>query len=175
MPVARHPLYYLRIINMSMLKRQRGFSLVELVLVIMIIGVLSVFISKFIAATLNSYINAQNVTDTTWQLRLAYIRLLRDIRQIRSPSDVTNLTSNELTFVDMSGASFDYIFNGTQLTLNGQVLADGISGGFSYFTNTVAAAATASVTTYVTFTMTDSQKGANISFTGTAELRNFSL
>jgi hypothetical protein len=142
----------------------------------MIIGILSVFISKFISSTLNSYIYAQNVTDTTWQLRLAYIRLLRDIRQICSPSDVTNMTSNELTFVDMSGASFDYVFTGSQLTLNGQVLADGITnGGFSYFTNTVATATTAATITYVTFSMTDTQKNANISFTGTAELRNFSL
>ncbi len=160
---------------MTKKKRPRGFSLIELIVVMLIIGILSTFAAKFIASALNSFINAQNVTDTTWQLRLAYVRLLRDIRQIRSPSDVTNMTASEITFVDMTGASFDYIFTGSQLTLNGQVLADGITGGFSYFTNLVGTPSSIANTTYVTFTLTDTQKNANLTLTGTSELRNFAL
>jgi prepilin-type N-terminal cleavage/methylation domain-containing protein len=156
-------------------KRQNGFTLIELILVILIVGVLSAFSSRFIAQGLNAFITAQNVTDTTWQARLAYTRLIRDLRQIRSPADITTFTASECAFTDITGASFDYVFSGTTLMLNGQVLSDGITGTFSYFDKNIAAASTTATIQYITFQLFDTQKNSNFNFFGTASMRDFSI
>jgi prepilin-type N-terminal cleavage/methylation domain-containing protein len=156
-------------------RTQNGFSLIELVLVIMLVSMLSVFATRFMAQAMNAYIMVQNVTDSTWQARLAYSRMMRDLRQIRSPTDLTIFTNTECSFTDMTGASFDYVFTGSQLTLNGQVLADGTSGGFSYYDKNIATATIAANVFYVSFTITDNQKGASFNVIGTASVRDLSL
>jgi prepilin-type N-terminal cleavage/methylation domain-containing protein len=156
------------------MKRQRGFTLIELVLVIMIVGVLSVFSAKFMAQALNAFLQSQNVTASTWQARLAYTRLIRDLRQIRSPTDVTTFTASEIAFTDMSGASFDYVLTGTALTLNGQTLADGVTGTFSYLTTTIGTATTAASIEYITFILQSTLNGSGFTFESTSCLRDFS-
>jgi prepilin-type N-terminal cleavage/methylation domain-containing protein len=156
------------------IKRQRGFTLIELVLVIMIVGVLSVFSTRFIAQALNAFLQAQNVTSSTWQARLAYTRLVRDLRQIRSPTDVTTFTASEIAFTDMSGASFDYVLTGTALTLNGETLADGVTGTFSYLTSAIGTATTAATIKYITFILQSTEYGSGFTFESTADMRDFS-
>jgi prepilin-type N-terminal cleavage/methylation domain-containing protein len=155
------------------MKRQRGFTLIELVLVILLVGILSLSVSRFIAQSMRSYLAAENVTDTTWQARLAYSRLMRDLRQIRSPTDLTTFTSSQLTFTDMTGATFSYVFTGTTLTLNGAVLANGITGTFAYYTNAYVTTAVVNSIQFITFALTDTQDNASFSFSSTAGLRDF--
>jgi prepilin-type N-terminal cleavage/methylation domain-containing protein len=158
---------------MKKLSAQRGFNLIELVFVILLVAILSVVASKFIAQAVLSYNAAYQVTDTTWQGRLAYSRFLRDVRQIRSPPDISTFTTNELTFVDMTGTTFDYVFTGSALTLNGNVLANGVTGGFSYFDVNIAAASVAANIVYVSISINTTQNNAALAFSATAELRDF--
>jgi prepilin-type N-terminal cleavage/methylation domain-containing protein len=155
---------------------QHGFTLIEMVVVIALSAIITVMVTRFLAQAVMSFLAAQNITDANWQGRIAMERMVRDIRQVRSPLDVTTMTATEFAFLDILGNSIDYKLTGTTLTLNGFVLANGISNvAFTYYNYAGTVAATAATLNFVYITLDVTQDNSNYSTSTAIYLRNMSL
>ena len=155
--------------------KQRGFTLIELVIVIAIIAIISVVTTKMLVQGLTGMLTAQNVVDANWQGQLAIERMSRDIRMIRSSGDITTNTSNDLAFTDINGNSVEYKLTGTDLMRNTQILANGVNTlTFIYKDkngNTIGGTADGM---YINMMLTITQKNANYTLGTAVYLRDLS-
>lgn len=134
--------------------KQKGFSLLELVIVMIILGVVAAIGSKIIQAGFNSYFTNENVTTANTQARLALERMTRDIHAINSSASITTASATQLTFTDVNGTSITYQKSGTQLMRNAQVLSDGVNTlTFSYLDRNAAVTAVLANIRYITVTL----------------------
>lgn len=155
------------------MKQQQGFTLIELVLVIILVAVMANVASTMLAEGLRAYLTTKNITDADWQGRIALQRMERDIRAIRSSNDVATATSSQLSFVDTSGTTITYELSGTTLLRNSQALADGIQTlTFSYFDQNGTSTATTTAIRYIRIALNITQGNANYTVTTAIYPRN---
>jgi prepilin-type N-terminal cleavage/methylation domain-containing protein len=144
------------------LKKSLGFTLIELILVIAVLAIISAVGSRIVAKGLTGYIASQNMIDSDWQARIALESMTREIRNIRSVSNITIATPTRLTFVDTFGITIDYTLSGTNLMEGAQVLADGISTlSFTYYDNNYASTLIIANINVIQINMTVTQGNTN--------------
>lgn len=134
---------------MKHLKFQQGFTLIEMVIVIVILGIIASMSSQLLMQGLNTFTTGENIVNANWQGQIAIERMSRDISLIRSPTDISNIASNNFAFTDVNNNTLTYSLSGTDLVLtqNGSnvILARGIQSlTFTYFDKTGASTGTAS-------------------------------
>ncbi len=113
----------------------KGFTLIELVIVIVLISILTSGGIYIMSQVFSAAYLTHDLSDANWQARLAYERMLRDIRATHFPSSFSIGGSNTtLTFTDIDGTVITYSLSGTNLmrqetgdTAPGYVLAAGVS------------------------------------------------
>lgn len=159
-----------------MAKRYAGFSLVEMIVVIVLIGILAAIGSQMLGMTVQSFVFSKDVLKGDWQARVAIERLTRDLRMVRASSNLTIVPATAVTFSDTDGSNVNYSISGTQLMRNTQPLADGISGlAFTYLRsdgNTVETT-TSSLVYYITVSFDVTRSTATTSLRATVHPRNF--
>src|SRR3990170_2805705 len=114
---------------------QHGFTLVEVILVIVLLSIVAVLGSRMLGTGFSAFFTGRDITDANWQGRYAMERIGRDLRVARSATaaDLTMLPATAITLTDLGGNVITYALNGTILERNGIPLADGVSVlGFSY-------------------------------------------
>lgn len=125
--------------------RCAGFSLVELVLVVVLTGILAAVGSQMLGKSLQSFVFGKEVAKGDSQARVALERLTRDLRMVRAPANLVIVPASAITFSDTEGNNVNYSLAGGRLMRNAQVLADDVSNlQFTYLRsdgNTVAATA----------------------------------
>jgi len=155
-----------------MQKKQQGFTLLELVLVILLTSIIAGVASKIIAQGLTIYLTARYTTDADWQGRLALERMARDIRAVSS-GGISTAAASQLTFTDTNGNSVSYSLSSTSLMRNSQILANGVSTlTFGYFDKNGATTATSSLIRYIKITLTIVQDNTNFSLSTSVYPRN---
>jgi prepilin-type N-terminal cleavage/methylation domain-containing protein len=98
------------------MRRVEGFTLAELIMVIVILGILGAFIGPVVYNALRSYEGIQASTNTNAQVRYAMERIAREMRDIRrqvtdsAALDIPSMTASSMAFVKTDG---------TQVVLNG--------------------------------------------------------
>lgn len=152
-----------------------GFTLIELILVILIMSIVVAISSKILAQGFDSFMANRDVIEANWQGMIAMERLSRDIREVRSANDITTFTANEFNFIDINGTSIDYQLSGTDLTLNGNLLASGISAlNFTYYDKNGNPSSTQANIHYVKVNITVTGNNANYTLGSSIYLRNLS-
>ena len=157
-----------------------GFSLVELVVVIVLLGIVAAVAAPFVSNSFKAYFTGRDLVETDWQGRVALERMTRELRTVRLPADLTMTSGSDLTFVDIDGNSVRYFMSNCVLTIceltrNTQPLATGVSGlAFSYLqrdgkTTTVTPASVY----YITVDFTATQGANSRPYQATVSPRNF--
>ena len=162
----------------------RGFSLLEMIMVMVVLGIVAAVAAPFLSASFQSYFTGKDISETDWQARVALERMSRELRSVRAPagSNLIITSASDITFTDVDGNSTCYCMGGVggcsgavgELTRNSQPLATGISAlTFSFLTQGGAATAVAANVFYITVAFTATQNTINKSFQATVSPRNF--
>jgi prepilin-type N-terminal cleavage/methylation domain-containing protein len=174
-------------------RRCGGFTLVEMVLVIILAGIIFSLGSVMLGKVFSSYAMKRDTTDADWQAKVALERMTRELRAVRSATaaDLDVASGTQLRFVDTDGNGVCFYRNGganrvmrsadgpTTVcgTTNPQPLADSIASlTFTYWENTGAevlpGGAAASVY-YITVAINVAEGSYNSSFRTNVRPRNF--
>lgn len=86
---------------LALVRGQSGFSLVELVLVIVILSILSIGFGKFLSKSVDGYRWTADQADRAGGARLALDHLMREVEQI--PDPVNNVTFMEPHVLEFDG------------------------------------------------------------------------
>lgn len=140
----------------------KGFSLIELIIVIVLLGIIAGVGSQLMAAGFRSYFLGRDLTAADWQGRLALERMTREIREIPSSVDLTTMAANQIGFNDMSGNAVSYSL-GASLLRNIQPLADNVTAlNFTYLDGNGAATAVAADVRFISIGVDISRGGASM-------------
>lgn len=157
------------------MRRGAGFSLVELIVVIVLVGILAALGSQMLGHTVQSFAFSRDVTKGDWQARVALERLTRDLRMARAPTELVIVPATAITFSDTDGNNVSYSLSGSSLMRNTQPLADGISGlAFTYLrSDGNTAAAGVSEVYYITVSFDVTRATTTTGLRATVHPRNF--
>jgi len=160
--------------------KSNGFTLVEIVITIVLIGILSGIAAIIILQGVRAYSSEQSRSDVHYQARAAMERMTREIRLIRSQgADITTMANNNLQFIDVNGATIGFSWaNPTLSRWNGatnDVLAAGVTAfTFSYFQQDGVTVATPANIWFVEITVTaTAQSGETLDMRTRVHPRNF--
>ena len=157
-----------------------GFTLVEIVITIVLVGILAGIAAMIILQGIRSYSDEQARSNVHYQARLAMERMAREIRQIRSTADIPTMAGTTLRYVDVNGVQTGFQLTGTDIERtedNGstwQILATGTTAfNFNYFRQDGVTPAAAATLWFVEITMTSEQGAESLQMRTRVHPRNF--
>lgn len=111
------------------LKNNRGLTLLELVVTIIVSSILVLATTPFARQVINNYIIAAKMDETHNAGRVALNRLTSEVRMIQGLSNITSCTSNSIQFTNKDNQTISYSYNSSDDTLlrNGYVCAKSVS------------------------------------------------
>ena len=161
---------------------QQGFTLIEVVIVIVIIGVLSVLIAVPLMEGTRGWVDVTTRKDLTQQGRLAMDRMIREIRNTGRKADdtpcISAATATAYTFSDASGDlvncnSISFTVSGSQILRGTNVLADHVSSfQWTYYNNSNNVTATLSAIRRLSVAVIFSNGAESLPLNGEVYLRN---
>ncbi len=109
--------------------QSNGFTLVEIVITIVLIGILSGIAALIILQGVKAYSGEQSRSDVHYQARVAMERMTREARLIRSCAAIAGPAnpSNTLSFTDVNGNNVVFSLAGGNLLRGADLLASGIT------------------------------------------------
>ncbi len=159
-----------------------GFTLVELLMVIVLFGIVAAFAAPAMQSGFQAYFTGRDISEADWQARVALERMTRELRAVRAPADLALAAAGDLTFVDLDGNSIRYCMGavGTcpgaagELMRNAQPLAVGVGAlTFSFLTRTGGATGTPALAFYVSASFSATRSTITKTHQVTVAPRNF--
>ncbi len=159
---------------------QKGFTLIEVIVVLLLVAIVAVLAGMWIVSVANSYIVARMNMETTQKAQLALTRMEREFKAI---SAVTTATTNSTKITynrpdTSSGTLTNQVvtINGTLLQLNGNTLTDSVGTFTLAYCNDVASSCTSTWSStsriiVITLTMNGAQ-GVQSTYTQRVAPRN---
>jgi prepilin-type N-terminal cleavage/methylation domain-containing protein len=161
----------------------KGFTLIEIVMSIVLVGILAGVASMIIMQGARSYSAGQSRGEAHQQARFAMDRMAREIRLIRSRTiaDIPVMNPTDLRFTDINGTDVRFQLDGSnniQRSQNGgvtwNVLASGISAlTINYFQQDGVTVAIATNLWFIDITLTDTQGSESLTLRTRVHPRNF--
>jgi prepilin-type N-terminal cleavage/methylation domain-containing protein len=166
--------------------KSNGFTLFEIIIVIVIIGIISTIAAMIIMQGVRAYSDEQSRSDVHYQTRLAMERMAREIRMARQQSEIGTAVlgtiagnpTNSFIFTDITGATITYSLTGTTLnrTVGGipSLLAYDVTPlEFRHYNNVNALTTSAASVWYIDITMTSTQGVESLQMRTRVHPRNF--
>ncbi|HEU5338382.1 MAG TPA: type II secretion system protein [Sulfuricaulis sp.] len=167
-----------------------GFTLIEMVLVIILVGIVFSMGSVMLGKVFSSYSAKQDIADADWQAKVALERIARELRAVRTPTaaDLDVASTAQVRFIDTDGNGVCFYRNAGANrimrsadgpatacgTTSPQILADNATAlAFSYWTSDGAATAVTASVYYITVDMTIVEGVYSSSFRTNVRPRNF--
>lgn len=157
-------------------RHQRGFTLVELVAVIVVLGIVASMGAIVMRDGMLGYLRGQEITRADWQGRLALERITRELRDVAAPnySNIASCGTTAFAFSDITATAINYTQSGNTLLRNGLPLASNVSGlRFYCLQSDVQATTTLANVYYVTVSMVVSTANTSATYRDTVKPRNF--
>lgn len=163
-------------------RRSRGFSLIELVMVMVLFGIVAAVAAPVVSSGFQAYFTGRDISEVDWQARVAMERMTRELRSIRAPSDLVITSAGDIAFVDSDGNPIRYCLGTVgscpgaagELMRNAQPLASGVSGlDFSFLTRAAGATAVPAQVYYVTVAFNTTRNATSKAHRITVSPRNF--
>lgn len=110
-----------------MRKREAGFTLIEIILTLVLIGIMSVFAGLFMTSFLSSYTLVKSNSDTAMKAQMAMNRISMELKEVSAVSAIT--TNSLITYTNPSGAGRTIKRVGSNLFLStptDNILIDGV-------------------------------------------------
>jgi len=84
---------------------ERGWTLIEMVMVLVVFGIVATMGATMISRMFQSYFLARDITSSDAQARVGFERMTRELRQIRSATatDLDVASTAQVRFIDMDG------------------------------------------------------------------------
>jgi prepilin-type N-terminal cleavage/methylation domain-containing protein len=131
-------------------KNELGFTLIEIIAVLVILGIMAVGLSNFVIYGVQSFIFARDADQLSQRAQLALARIKQELVDITpdpnnpAVNPISLASQNEIDYRSSSGDTYILLINGNQITLNknntgAQILISGLTannGGnkfLSYF------------------------------------------
>src|ERR1700693_846261 len=155
---------------------QNCFTIIELVIVIVLVGIIAMTASLLIGYTAQTYQKEDNYSTIANQDRLALEEMAREIRLIRTPADITSSCSSTtaLNFTDSNGSLVAYSFSGSTLSAGANTLANNLTSfAFTYYDKNGALTTTCASVWNVTISLTAAQGSDSLSMRTTLHPRSF--
>jgi prepilin-type N-terminal cleavage/methylation domain-containing protein len=107
---------------------QRGFSLVEAIVVIIVMGIIIVSIVPFFHINVKAYVGVKAGKDIIQSARIGYRRMINELQQIVLSEDITNGSTSQIDFdiPDDGLGTITYAFSGGILTRQGHPLVGNV-------------------------------------------------
>lgn len=94
-----------------MLSTSRGFTLIEVILVVVLLGIVSLALTAAFVPTMQTSVIVDTRKDALQNARLGMERMLREVREARSIT--AGFTGTSLTFTNAANTSITYSWSGT--------------------------------------------------------------
>ena len=166
------------------MKKKNGFTLVELVIVIVIIGISASILGFMLLGTVKAWTFKFNRNDILWDGRLALDRMTRETRTIKNSTSVTTASAAQFRFTDAGNKDITYSLSSTNLnrTEDGtaNLLAENVSSlNFTYYNSSDTAIPSPAVSPAATdirrvrINLTLTKNGQNVYLQSDASTKNF--
>jgi prepilin-type N-terminal cleavage/methylation domain-containing protein len=86
-------------------QRDHGWTLIELVMVLVVFGIVATIGATMMSGMFRSYFLARDITNSDAQARVAFERMTRELRQVRSATaaDLDVASTAQVRFIDSDG------------------------------------------------------------------------
>jgi prepilin-type N-terminal cleavage/methylation domain-containing protein len=164
----------------------KGFTLIEAIITIVIIGVISSIAALIILKGMNASSKEQNLSNVHYQARIAMERMSREIRAVRQTGEIgtavigtiTGNPTNRIMFIDLTGATITYSLSGTTLNRTAGGIPSPLSSGvtslqFLHYDDSNTLTTDAASVWTIEISMTDTQGADSLQMRTRVHPRNF--